>query len=718
MADEGAVGVEKPQDFRTSVARWHAEMLTAEKQMDEWHKQSRAIVERYTLEDSTQHVGDDDGGDYETMGKFNILWSNVQTLMPGVYGREPIPVVKRRYRDADPVGRIASEILERAIKTDLESDERRGKSLDTALKQAALDVTLTARGVLWQRYEPDLEGDTVLSESAPVDFLTMDEFLHAPLQNWAEVSRRGWVARKVDMTREEGVRRFGDIFRKVPLNKDASGYRQDTASSGMTDMVEETIARSSVWELWDAKTKRVYWFNRSFQEKMLDEKPDPLHLDGFFPCPPPAYGTCGNGKLVPTPDYLQYSRLAQELDEQTKQIELLTSELRLAGFYDTNVDQIGNLLEQYRGKNFLIGIPGLMGQVGSSGGTLSNVVQYLPLETVAKALSALYAARAETRETIDEVMGISDIQRGRLGNRYEKLGQSQIKAQHGGQRIDSRRRAIEHLARDVLRLKAEIIAEHYSPDTLRQTSGFDRMPEVLRLKRALTAQAEAEAQQTGIPPSPLAIEQALEGVFARAIELLKSERMRGFIIEVETNSTVLPNEEEDKARRNEFLEATGNLLERGLQVVERAPQMGSLIGELILYGARGYRAGRQLESALEEAVEQMRDAPSQPPPDPAQEAKVQAEQAKSQAVQAQAQADMQKIAVQTQADMMANQAKLREIQAQMASDEKKAEIEAFLANVDFQAKLAELDIEQGKLDLERQALRQKALDTAAQGSKE
>jgi hypothetical protein len=45
------------------------------------------------------------------------------------------------------------------------------------------------------------------------------------------------------------------------------------------------------------------------------------------------------------------------------------------------------------------------------------------------------------------------------------------------------------------------------------------------------------------------------------IELLRDERTRGFRIEIETDSTVEPDEQAEKQRRVEFLEAVGNFHE-------------------------------------------------------------------------------------------------------------------------------------------------------------
>ena len=167
---------------------------------------------------------------------------------------------------------------------------------------------------------------------------------------------------------------FGEKFVNVPLKQVSTGYSEDDFYD--EDRME-VIGRARVWEVWDARTRKVYWFNRDYQEELLDEEDDPFRLEGFFPCPKPAYGTLGNDSLVPTPDYMHYSALAEELDSQTQRIDNLTSALRAAGIYDSSVEGISRLLDS--GENILVGVPNLQAIAGQ-GGQLSERDPVLPLE--------------------------------------------------------------------------------------------------------------------------------------------------------------------------------------------------------------------------------------------------------------------------------------------------------------------------------------------------
>ena len=728
MADTGpGYGVERPSDFGTSVARWDAELKASEKVTEQWRKDSKRISERYTLE-SRKGAGGGWYDDETLVGDFNILHSNVQTMMPAIFGQEPIPVVMRRHADRDPIGRLAAEILERALKTELEGD-----TFDVTMNSVTQDLLLCGRGVPWVRYVPDLvevEGqETLAGAKTPIDYVLWTDFLHAPKANWSEVTNDGWVARRVSMTRDQGLQRFGEIFREVPLGEAGPGMERKE----LTDDEQEVIGRASVWEIWDMATRSVIWICRDYQDKVLDQREDPLSLENFFPCPMPAFGTMSNMKLVPTPDYLQYEKLANELDDQTQRISILTSALRVAGIYDQSMEGLGRLLaDDETDKNVMIPVTNYAA-IQNRG--IDGVVQFLPLQAIAEALIGLYDARDRTKQVLYEVSGLSDIMRGQVDPR-EKLGQSRLKGQFASQRLQSKIKTIERCSRDALAIKAEIMAEHYPPDMLRNLSGFDFMPEVEQLREQQAAEQEAaqaqweeqamQAQQQGMPPPPppqMPPDMVEEG-FQQAVALLKDEKTRGFRIDIETNSTVLIDDDEEKQRRIEFIESSGNFLERALPVAMQVPQLAPLMMDMLMFSVRGFRAGRQLESAFEQAIEQLKQQAQQPPeepqPDPAAEAQMQAAQQQMQldqqkgqvemaVTQAKAQGEIQTTQAQTQAKMIEAQGKIREAEAKAQGEREKAEIDQALTAAEIETKIMELDIEREKLTMQIEAQRQQAL---------
>ena len=712
MADSvAAAGVESPEDFDTKPARWIAELDAAERASRDWMTDAHRIQNRYLLRKSAaQEI------QWDRATEFNILHSNVQTTLPAIFGKTPVPVVSRRHRDPDPVGRIASQILERALKTELDEDP-----FADSLHRVALDLLLKGRGTSWVRFEPRIEDEQLLDARSPVDFVKCADFLHAPKATWREVMKDGWVARRVSMTRQQGVARFGDVFKKVPLKanpeaRENSGYSDD-------EHLMEVIGRAQVWEIWDQMSKTVIWLCKDYLDAVLDQKRDPLRLDGFFPCPMPAYGTLGNEDLIPTPDFLQYESLADELDDQTFRISVLTSALRAAGVYDGSMEGLGRLLEDSgEARNEMIPVSN-WSQLQGQG--IENVVAWLPLGPLVEALVGLYDARERTKQIIFEVSGLSDIMRGQVDPR-EKLGQSRLKGQFSSQRLQARVQVMENVARDTLKIKSEIIAEHYPPELIRMLSGYDFIPEIERLREAAFAQAQAQiqqamqqAQQAGLQPPPMPdpaqiAQQAVDQAFQQALQLLRDERMRGFRLDIETNSTMLIDDDEEKQRRIEFIDSTGNFMERALPLAQAAPQFSPLLADMLMFSVRAFRGGRQLESRFEEVLETLRRAPmeeqqQQEGPDPAAEMEQAKMQAQMQVEQVKAQAKVGEIQAKQQLMNTQNQAKMREIAAKMENEQQKAQLEAMLTEMELSTKMQENEIEREKLAMEQEAQRQQSL---------
>jgi hypothetical protein len=75
------------------------QLKLAETEDKSFIERGRKIVKRYRDERpaSTSRSGE---------ARFNILWSNVETLKPILYGRTPKPDVERRHKNDDPISRL------------------------------------------------------------------------------------------------------------------------------------------------------------------------------------------------------------------------------------------------------------------------------------------------------------------------------------------------------------------------------------------------------------------------------------------------------------------------------------------------------------------------------------------------------------------------------------------------------------------------------------
>jgi vacuolar-type H+-ATPase subunit I/STV1 len=140
------------------------------------------------------------------------------------------------------------------------------------------------------------------------------------------------------------------------------------------------------------------------------------------------------------------------------------------------------------------------------------------------------------------------------------------------------------------------------------------------------------------------------------------------------------DEQQEKQDRLEFLTATAGFLEKAIQA---PPELTPLLGELLLFGVRSFKAGDQMEGAIENAVKQLTapKPPQQPQPDPqmmVEQGRMQLEQVKMQMAQQTEQAKAQMDAAKAQSDSQLAFAKMeqeKEIKAaQMAHEERMAEL--------------------------------------------
>ncbi len=130
--------VDKPAADSTpgKTSRWLDMIDRYDRGTQEWRERCEKIVKIYLDQHRTQ----------ASPRRFALLWSNIETLKPAIYARLPIAVVSRRYKDQDPAGRKASEILERCINTTFDL-----YGLDTVMQLDTLDYLLCGRAAGWVR---------------------------------------------------------------------------------------------------------------------------------------------------------------------------------------------------------------------------------------------------------------------------------------------------------------------------------------------------------------------------------------------------------------------------------------------------------------------------------------------------------------------------------------------------------------------------------------
>jgi hypothetical protein len=761
MADEQKSGTQSDRWIF-----WHAELEQARKVKgyDQWQTRAKKIIKRYR--DERSDAGDTQDSAGSDSSKFNILWSNVQTLMPALFSKTPKPVVQRRYLDSDDVGRTATVILERALMYELDDGLYTG-----AMRKCVLDRLLPGRGVAWVRYEPRFtpmpgktqeavedetapaeqalgedtqgeedEGETddgqveeeVASESTPVDYIDWKDFDTSPARTWEEC---WWISKTVHMTRKELVKRFPKYGAKIPL--DYSPAESDKQQPGSNAGAGDQGKRAKIKEIWNKRDRKVIWLSESFSEDILEEKPDPLKLEGFYPCPRPLFATLTNDSLVPVPDFYEYQDQATELDDLTARISAVTKAIKVAGVYDASVPELQRMFEEGF-ENRLVPADNMSEFAQKAGATGMGHIWLLPVKDLVQVLTELYIAREQVKQSLYEITGISDIVRGGdTGGAAKTATEQRIKGQFASMRLNDMQAEVSRFARDLLRIMGEIISEHFDPMTLFMISGYEQwakdqwppeeapQPPMMGhnggppMAPAGAPPAAMGAPGTAQPSSPAGMQPAMMGMpppdpaqvarqkaadmFQKAVALLKNEKLRGFRIEIETDSLIEADKQEVQRARSEFLAAVGQFLTQAVPLGQALPEFMPLLGKMLLFGVRGFSASRDLESAFEQMIDELQKKaknPTPPPPSP--------EQIKAESEKAKMAMEQQQAAAQFQSDQAMRKMDMDALQQKHAMDLEKMRAELEMKREEMNIKREELAMRQQELAMDAQAAQQKA----------
>ena len=670
--DDTAGELETPKDAGKGgagvVRRWLMEIDASTKSEKDWRQTSLDIIERYRA-----YGSESDG----KRRQFNILYSNTEVIRSAIYNSTPIPDVRRRFRDEDPVGKAVAETLQRALSFAIEQT-----NFDMVMDCASLDYLLQGRAVTRVRWVPQVEtkverieveperritpeGETI--EILPEDFeedeqgrfqngeefdekvfeevvlepVVWDDFRMGSGRKWDEVT---WIAFQHKLTKDQLKELFGDAGNKVKMDVETN----DSIAEDESDpRIIDVFKRGRVWEVWDKDTRQVLFIAPSHKEGPIKVEDDPLNLRDFFPIPQPLYAMNSTDTLLPVSEFLVYKDQADELDDITHRISRLISGMKVRGIYDSSVSEFDQLFSS--DDNAMI--PSDQGGMALQAGGMDRAIWFMPIGEMGSVLAGLYQQRNVLRDTIFEVTGISDIIRG-ASRASETATAQNIKARFGGMRLDRRVRAIADYSKNLIRLMAEVISEYFDPETIQLMTGTEVTPEMM--------------------------------------QLMRDDAIRNFRIDIETDSTIAASENADQEAITKLLGALTQFI-GGLTPLVASGQLPMQAAKSILLGAmRKFKMGREVEDAIQTiGTEQQQQGQQQPDPETVKmQAEMQMEQAKMQMEQQKMQMDMQfkqaeleqKMALEREKLAQEMQIEREKLQVESQTDLKVAEIKADASN--------------------------------------
>lgn len=529
-----------------------------------------------------------------------------------------------------PRGRDAKELF-----VDATGTPERGRDAKVLYLQAAGEEepaiddpfaeTEVLEGPFEGAMEPDEPQQQVADESADCEHVYYRDFMHSAGRKWGEV---WWTSFRHRLDRTELVQMFGEaIGGAIKLDEiDKDDKRGDKD-------LDEQHKTAEVFEIWDKRKRECIFISMTFEDQPLLTVPDPLQLTGFWPAPKPLYAIESTRSLLPIPPYRLYKQQAAELNRISTRINKITEAMKVRGAYmASNAEAVVDIMAA--GDNELTPIvdPTML----ASGGGIDKLIWMMPLDKLAMALQQLYLAREQIKQVIAELTGLSDIVRGST-DPNETKGAQVLKSQWGTLRLQRLQREVQRFARDLIRLLGEIISQRFSPEKLQAITQV-QLPDQATKLQAYQAVKEAEIQTQAMaqmPQDPLNPQPAPAGPPPEAMEalelptwdevmqVLQSDELRGYKVDVETDSTVAETIQTDMQGLSEvlsalgqFLQIVGPMVQQGFMPIDAAKEIALTICRRAKMGQAvedqiASIGGQQQQQMMQQAQQPMQDGMGQ-----------------------------------------------------------------------------------------------------------
>jgi len=661
----------------------------------------KKLSESESLEKEYRETCKKIAADYCKKKRFNILHSNTELLLSTLTTNDPKPVIRTRFGKQQSqnikereLSRVVGEVIERAIIFNNDNIDFKGTT-----DKMVQDYLLFGRGIPWLEYDVTFKSETIeqidengqpqqveieVVDKQTINFtiIEREDFRYGYAKRWDKVP---WVARRHLLSAAEVEKAYGKEV--------AEGIKYKNCSYSNDEGKNKAFKRAEIWEFWDKENKKVVFVSEGYSY-VLKESEDPYELDDFFPCPAPFYSVNGDD-LVPTPEYTFYQQSAEDLELACERRSFLVKNIKAAAVAPNEFSDTLDALEN-AADNDIVFVGSSAQKIKASGGLAGIIMEY-PNSGKMSVLSGLSGTKAELLNEIYEVTGIGDLLRG-VSDPNETAKAQSIKGKFGSLRIQARQQRLQQTIRKIFKISTDILCEHFTEENLKSISCI-----------VLPTEEEKASINTikgsGQPLPPGAADILNLPTWAEVVSTLRENKLRNYTISVESTATAFDEDEDNKAKRIEFVSMISQMFEKLLPQFSAFPDLIPLYKSLISFTADGFNNSRSLKENIENALNSFEQTLKQPKPMPqgpdpviveaqARTAEAQAAQRMAQAREAEAQAKILKIN--------------EELSLQKITAVQKANLENEKLNLEKIALQAELDKVRAELILKTQSLQNKA----------
>lgn len=559
--------------------------------------------------------------EYSAKGKYyNIFYSNVSILDATLLLANPRPDIQRRFLkniEADKKKATLYATVAKILNCGVECVSDLA-GVNDVMKFDVHNANVSGSGIAWVSYEPKIVKDElgqehIANQDIRVDYLKYDEFLRSTAEKEKDV---WWVARRHLLTRNEIYDRFGYAADERELSY--KGNKDDETSQ----------KRGEVWEIWDkSEKKRIFIMLGHSQKELLEESDDPYSLDCFFPCDTLTFIREENS-VVPVAEYTLYEKQAEALEKVCRKITDNQKSVKYVGVIGSQDKSIAQDIKRANDGDILS-----MPVVADIQGNVNNLIGTVPVDPIVNLLNTLEVQKQQTIQNIYELTGISDIMRGATDPRETAKAQ-QIKGVFGSLRFQDRQKQVQLHRKNIYRIIAEIIAEHYDINTIYEMTGIILPYEQDKMNvEAQVKSLQMQGQQ--LPPKLAEQFEQIESqpTWEEVLEVLRSDKLRNYTVEIETTATAFDNHEEITESINNLTQTYVNMCQIAANLDSPELVKGFIpIMKMNLSNCRvSSSIERQLEEAIDGAYREMEDRVNQPPQPTPEQLKIQADRELQQA---------------------------------------------------------------------------------------
>lgn len=602
---------------------------------------------------------------------YSIFWSNTQVLRPLLFSKLPKTNITQANYNNDNTARVASELVERLINYFLKKSNAENeieKVRDSYLikgigipriifipAEPIEEITKTKIKVkkdISDKKEDKKEGEDDSKEeedknmedsteyeekdqeessyyvdeskkNIEIEYVDYENFLKSTEKEWKKLR---WIAFKKYYSRNELVETFGKKGEKAPLTNNK--YEM------LGESENELYKLCEVWEIWDKENKMVHFVTLGGDGYILDSLKDPYNLEYFFPIPQCMGLNDSLCNLMPIPLYRHYKSLAEDLEEIHNRVSSLVNQLRFTGVYTSLAEQkdIENLMNGNDGEFSAI-------QTTSNIDDVRKLLLFKPIAEIANAISQLRIEKQQKKLDIQEITGISDIVRGQsLAN--ETATAQRIKGNFAISRIQPLQKEVEYTIRDCVKIIAELAVEKFSISELMLITGLqiidleiieketqdslnEKLNEAISLIDPKDPQYQEKIQQLnqqaqiGYQTTMKEQQEKLKGFalefkdLPKLEKMLKNDKLRCINIDIETDSTIKIDQNQEKQERIEYINTISSMTNAMASVVQAGVISKDAFNEFIKFVSKPFKVGRNLENYLDNSDEQKQPSASE-----------------------------------------------------------------------------------------------------------